>query len=110
LRDAFVAKLDPNGSALVYSTYLGGSNDDLGRAITVDAHRDAYVTGATASTNFPARSGVQPVYGGGSSDAFVAKIVDVVLPLPTTSGSGTSRSEEGAASRSTSQQEESVRK
>ena len=52
-RDAFITKLNPVGSALVYSTYLGGSNDDQANAIAVDPSGNAYVTGFTESTNFP---------------------------------------------------------
>ena len=52
--DAFVTKLDPTGSALVYSTYLGGSGDEDGRGIAVDAAGAAYVTGITSSTDFTA--------------------------------------------------------
>jgi len=51
--DAFVAELNTNGSALVYSTYLGGYNYNIGNAITVDAGHNAYVAGWTSSTNFP---------------------------------------------------------
>ncbi len=51
--DAFVAKLNPSGNKLIYSTYLGGSGDDIGFAIAIDAAGDAYVTGATSSFNFP---------------------------------------------------------
>ncbi|HEV2437505.1 MAG TPA: SBBP repeat-containing protein [Verrucomicrobiae bacterium] len=51
--DAFVAELSPNGSNLVYSTYLGGSATDAGIGIAVDASGDAYVTGVSYSTNFP---------------------------------------------------------
>ncbi len=78
--DAFVAKLNPTGSALVYSTYLGGSNDDYGDGIALDSAGNAYVIGWTASTNFPVTPGVfQPTYvsSGGSGalgDAFVAKL------------------------------------
>jgi YVTN family beta-propeller protein len=56
-RDAFVAKLNPSGSALEYGTYLGGSNTDEGVAITVDGSGNAYVTGQTESTNFPTTPG-----------------------------------------------------
>jgi plastocyanin len=73
--DAFVAKLNPAGSALVYSTYLGGSGDDQGLfGIAVDASGTAYVTGTTSSTNFPTANPLQAAYGGGSSNAFVAKL------------------------------------
>jgi hypothetical protein len=71
--DAFVTKISPAGSALVYSSYLGGSGNDVGTGI---AHRNGnvYVTGYTTSTDFPVANALQPAYGGGSSDAFVAKI------------------------------------
>jgi hypothetical protein len=72
--DAFVAKLNSAGSALVYSTYLGGSGLDYGYGIAVDSAGNAYVTGTTASTDFPTANPLQPNYGGGDSDAFVAKI------------------------------------
>ncbi|HUB82418.1 MAG TPA: SBBP repeat-containing protein [Bryobacteraceae bacterium] len=69
--DAFVTKLNPSGSALVYSTYLGGSNDEQGFAIAVDSAGDAYVAGATQSANFPTASAYQSTYkGGGGSPAF----------------------------------------
>src|SRR5439155_19253986 len=50
--DAFVAKLDPSGSTLAYSTYLGGSSDDIGQSIAVDAAGSVYLTGPTDSTDF----------------------------------------------------------
>jgi uncharacterized protein (TIGR03437 family) len=71
--DAFVAKVNAAGSAVVYATYLGGNNVDEGNAIAVDAAGNAYVTGYTASTDFPVQS---PIRGsnGGAVDAFVTKI------------------------------------
>ena len=51
--DGFVSKLNPDGSALVYSTYLGGSGQDAGGSIAVDAAGDAYIAGDTSSTDFP---------------------------------------------------------
>jgi uncharacterized repeat protein (TIGR01451 family) len=72
--DAFVAKLNAAGSALVYSTYLGGNFGDGGSGIAVGASGDAYVTGSTSSTNFPTANPLQAAYGGGPSDAFVAKL------------------------------------
>ncbi len=72
--DAFVSKLNPTGSALVYSTYLGGSGADYGYGIAVDAAGSAYVTGYTNSTDFPTANPLQPSYGGGEMDAFVAKL------------------------------------
>jgi hypothetical protein len=73
--DAFVTKLNPTGSALVYSTYLGGSGDDQGLGIVVDASGNAYVTGRTSSANFPVTAGAfELVYAGGTDDAFVTKV------------------------------------
>ncbi|HUS07564.1 MAG TPA: IPT/TIG domain-containing protein, partial [Bryobacteraceae bacterium] len=73
--DAFVFKLSPAGDSLLYSTYLGGSADDLGQgSIAVDAAGSAYVSGGTASPNFPTRNAAQPTYGGGASDAFVVRL------------------------------------
>jgi hypothetical protein len=73
--DAFVTKLDPTGSALVYSTYLGGTNQDDGSGISVDADGNAYVTGFTVSTNFPTTTGAfQTAFRGGYGDAFVTKL------------------------------------
>jgi hypothetical protein len=72
--DAFVAKLNPAGSMLLYSTYLGGSGDEYGYGIAVDSGGNTYVTGRTGSTNFPTANAVQPNYSGGLTDAFVAAI------------------------------------
>jgi uncharacterized protein (TIGR03437 family) len=55
--DAFVAKLNPSGNQLIYSTYLGGAEDDIAFAIAIDAAGNAYVAGATASFNFPLTPG-----------------------------------------------------
>ncbi len=74
IEDAFLAKLNATGSSLVYSTYLGGSNVDLGIGIAVDLKGNAYVTGSTQG-NFPASpNAAQPTFGGGFSDVFVAKL------------------------------------
>lgn len=73
--NAFVAKLNPTGSALVYSTYVGGNGVDSARAIALDSSGNAYVTGTTTSANFPVTSGVfQPAYHGSVSNAFVFKL------------------------------------
>jgi beta-propeller repeat-containing protein len=71
--DGFVAKLNAAGSALVYSTYLGGSNGDNGTAIALDSAGNAYVTGGTASTDFPTMNPIQGANAGGA-DAFVTKL------------------------------------
>jgi hypothetical protein len=73
--DAFFTKLNPAGSALLYSTYLGGSSEDGGRGIAVDASRNVYVTGYTHSSDFPSTSGAfQTSNSGGASDVFVSKL------------------------------------
>jgi hypothetical protein len=73
--DIFVAMVNPAGSALVYATYLGGTIPDYATGgIAVDADGNAYVTGETQSWDFPTVNPVQPWYGGGTVDVFVAKM------------------------------------
>jgi len=72
--DGFVTKLNPSGSSLVYSTYLGGSGFDSGFGIAVDTSGNAYVTGLTDSSNFPTTVGTFQTALAGGIDAFVAKI------------------------------------
>ena len=73
--DAFVARLDPAGSALAYATYLGGTGFDIAGDIAVDAMGQAYVTGGTNSGDFPTTPlAFQQSYGGGFLDAFVTKL------------------------------------
>jgi hypothetical protein len=71
--DAFVTKLKPDGSGIVYSTYLGGSSYDSGYGIALDNKNRAYVCGSTSSTDFPTFSAVQATIGG-ESDAFVTRL------------------------------------
>jgi uncharacterized repeat protein (TIGR01451 family) len=71
--EAFVAKLSSTGSELVYSTYLGGSDEDRGNAIAVDGQGSAYVTGGTYSFDFPTANPLQSAPSG-VLDAFVAKL------------------------------------
>jgi hypothetical protein len=83
-QDVFVTKLNPAGTSALYSTYIGGSSNDQGLAIAVDASGNAYVTGFTGSTNFPIRADTSQIppgsfvyrstYQGGSTDAFVTKL------------------------------------
>jgi Beta-propeller repeat len=73
LRDAFVSKFNPAGSALLYSTYLGGNADDVSYGIAVDASGNAYVAGITQSDNFPTASPMQASYEGGT-DVFITKL------------------------------------
>ncbi len=84
--DAFVSELNPAGSALFYSTYLGGRGIDQGSAIAADSAGNAYVTGYTDSTSFPTRNPLQAAYGG-NYDAFVAKIDTRVVTTTTLSSS-----------------------
>jgi hypothetical protein len=80
--DGFVMKLNSNGTAILYSSYLGGTGDDRGVGIAVDGVGNAFVTGSTSSTNFPTANALQPTLGGGGpdnpnnykGDVFVAKI------------------------------------
>ena len=71
--DGFLTKLNSSGSALVYSTYLGGSEYDQGRALAVDGAGNAYLTGITESPNFPTKNPVQAKFGG-QQDSFVLKV------------------------------------
>src|SRR3989441_10163518 len=95
--DAFLTKLTPTGTGLVYSTYLGrslasslgGGSIDQGFGIAVDAAGNAYVTGRTQSRNFPTTPGAFQTALAGGFDAFVAKFsfgntppgADVMVPL-----------------------------
>ncbi|HEX8180913.1 MAG TPA: SBBP repeat-containing protein [Pyrinomonadaceae bacterium] len=73
-QDAFVTKLNPTGSALVYSTYLGGSESaEFGEGIAVDADGNVYTTGITFSDNFPVVNAAQGT-SGGTEDAYITKI------------------------------------
>ncbi len=72
--DAFAAKLSPDGASLLYCTFLGGSGMDMGRSIAVDTQGQAWVTGWTASTNFPLSTNAMQTTLGGKYDAFVVKL------------------------------------
>ena len=73
--DAFVTKLDSTGSAIFYSTYLGGSVFDAAGAIALDLNGSAYITGRTTSSNFPTFNALQPFFSGGTNaDAFITKL------------------------------------
>ena len=71
--NAFVAKFNADGTALIYSTYLGGNFNDLGQAIAVDSAENAYVAGGAASSDFPTLNAIQAVKRG-YADAFVTKL------------------------------------
>ena len=76
-QDAFLAEFNPSGSpaanTLVYSTFLGGSQDDAGSGVAVDGSKNAYVVGQTNSPNFPTAAPTQSALGGGA-DGFVSEI------------------------------------
>ncbi|MCK4751698.1 MAG: SBBP repeat-containing protein, partial [Bacteroidales bacterium] len=71
--DAFVVKLNPNGTALLYSTYLGGDESETGYDIVADRSGHAYVVGGTSSGNFPVKNAFDSTLNGGG-DVFVSKI------------------------------------
>ncbi|MEW6733830.1 MAG: SBBP repeat-containing protein [Acidobacteriota bacterium] len=70
--DAFITKLNPAGRP-IFSTFLGGSNDDHGNDIAIDTNGNIYITGATISTNFPIKDAIQPA-NAGSMDIFITKL------------------------------------
>ena len=74
LTDAFVSAFNPTGSALLYSTPLGGSDNDSGNAIAADSAGSVYVTGQSSSLNFPTPASALQPFLHGSSDAFVTKL------------------------------------
>src|SRR6185436_9884248 len=70
--DAFVTKLNPTGSAIVYSTLLGGSFVEYGARIKVDSAGNAFVVGPSRSPNYPTTAGsFQPVHGAPDATGFV---------------------------------------
>lgn len=82
-QDAFVSKLSPDGSTVLYSTYLGGSGNDEANGIALDSTGNIALTGKTESTNFPkTANAAESTFGGGTlctagaacSDAFVSKL------------------------------------
>ena len=72
--DAFVTKLSSTGNSLIYSTYLGGGDWDIGSGIAVDGSGNAYVTGLTSSSDFPTLNPYLATLQGGEVDAFVTKL------------------------------------
>lgn len=75
MQDACVFKLNSSLSSLVWSTYLGGSSNDAGYSLALDKNSNVFITGGTASTDFPVTAGVlNPVYQGGRADGFVARL------------------------------------
>lgn len=78
--DAFLTRVYDDGSTLDFSTYLGGSGDDQGRSIAVDASGNSHIGGLTDSADFPTLSAYQSTNGGGY-DAFAAKFTDFASPI-----------------------------
>ena len=70
--EAFIVKLNPAGNAIVYSTLVGGSDDDFSKAIMIDSVNSVYITGTTDSNDFPTVNAQDDSYGG-NSDCFVLK-------------------------------------
>ena len=93
--DAFVTKLNPAGTAAVYTTYIGGSSVNLGTGIAVDASGSAYVTGYTSSTNFPTTPGAYQTSSQGGVDAFVTKLTPAGTGMAYSSYLGGNSSDEG---------------
>jgi len=71
--DVFVTELNASGSALVFSTYLGGSGLEEGKSIALDGANNVYITGDTESNDFPLRNALLTAHAGGTQDAFVTK-------------------------------------
>jgi hypothetical protein len=80
--DAYVLQLNPAGSALKWSTYLGGSGTDAATAIALDGAGAAYVTGYTNSTDFPVQNSYQNALNTGTYDAFVSKLTGALSGVP----------------------------
>jgi len=74
LDDGYLVKINVAGTGFVYSTFLGGSGEDWALGVAVDANGNAYVSGYTASPNFPVKSGPQLAFNGGPFDAFVTRV------------------------------------
>lgn len=75
IQDAVVFKLNSNLSQLIWSTYLGGSDNDAGYALALDDSSDIYVTGGTRSSNFPSTAGAYKTsHNGGKADGYITKI------------------------------------
>jgi Beta-propeller repeat/Cep192 domain 4 len=72
--DAFVAKISASGSTILYSSYLGGDNEDIAYGIAVDSSANAYVTGLTYSVSFPVTGSAFQPANAGAGDAFLSKV------------------------------------
>ncbi|GIV42974.1 MAG: hypothetical protein KatS3mg035_0097 [Bacteroidia bacterium] len=95
--DVFVTKLNSTGTALMYSTYLGGSDDDRGNSIAIDGSGNAYVTGGTASIDYDITAGAFRTTFGGFYDVFVTKLNSTGTALVYSTYIGGSSGEGGAS-------------
>ncbi len=95
--DVFVTKFNASGSNLIYSTFLGGSDDDTGEGIAVDASGNAFITGYTfdGTTDYPTTAGAYDVTFNGTDDAFVTKLSATGSTLTYSTFLGGSSSDEG---------------
>jgi uncharacterized repeat protein (TIGR02543 family) len=80
--DIFIAKVNSSGSDLIYSTYLGGGEEENSEGIAVDTEGAAYVTGFTRSDDFITLNHIQGIYGGGERDAVIAKLYFTFHSVP----------------------------
>ncbi|MGB9977944.1 SBBP repeat-containing protein [Methanobacterium sp.] len=94
--DIFIGKYASNGT-LIFSTYFGGSNSDMGNGITVDKHGNIYITGQTKSTDFPTTSGAYQTSLKGGADAFIVKLSSDGSTLLYSTYFGGSSTESGGA-------------
>ncbi len=72
--NGFITRFSSDGKTILYSTYLGGSVDDVPMSVVLDSANNIYLTGLTRSTDFPTKNAIQSKYGGSDSDCMVAKI------------------------------------
>lgn len=95
--DAFALKLNPAGSKLVYATFLGGSGEDRGTGVAVDASGAAYITGWTDSDAYPTTAGAFQPLPGGARDAFLTKLTPAGAAIELSTRLGGDGRDEGAA-------------
>ena len=91
MADVFALKLNPTGSALVYSALFGGAGNDSTTGIAIDSSGNAYISGSTASLAFPITNAFQSSYGGGVPSAFVTKIISRACARRARTSAGRSR-------------------
>ena len=96
LRDVFVCKISPTGLTLLFSTFFGGSGEELA-GLTVDPSGSVWLVGLTTSTNLPLASPIQDRFGGGTWDAFVARLSPAGDKLAFSTYLGGAGNDQGAA-------------